>query len=371
METLAFFFFSATVFLSMIKVFIALFVLTSTNFTWASQARVNALQSNHLKDTEYTYLFPTKLLELSDFVLIQSGATLDPVLNRRPYVAIKSTFLPDQSDHYALGLTLGRQSDLVDIARDRTNVVMATSFERTSNPIDLTYAIRNEGNSYSLGFFYADQNDKLNQVGNHAGTMNLGIRIDDFTFSTNIGLFNYVDDLATNAHLSINQSFMGALVYEMDDIHFILDLSSSRAKRNVLLAETNNIELLNYKMGIVKTTYNGSETIFYRLNLETDQTKNRIASINSRIIKLPLTIGFESVLTGEIKLRSSIKQIVGVYQSDDFAAGLNTTSAAVGVGLNYKKIAIDGTLQGLIGSTASQQLNANQLLTETSLTYWF
>jgi hypothetical protein len=355
----------------MIKVLLPLFIFISTNFAMASLARVSALQSNHLKDTEYTYLFPTKLLELPDFILLQSGATLDPIFNKRPYVAIKSTFLPDQSDHYALGLTLGRQSDLVDIARERTNAAMATNFERTSNSVDLAYAIRNEGNSYSLGFFYADQNDKANQVGNHAGTLNLGIRIDDFTFSTNIGLFNYVDDLATNSHLSINQSFMGALVYEMDDIHFILDLSSSRAKRDVSSTETNNIELLNYKMGVVKTTYNGNETVFYRINLETDHVKNRIANSNNREIRLPLTLGFESVLTDEIKLRSSIKQIVGVYQSDDFTAGQNTTSAAVGVGLNYKKITIDGTLQGLIGSTASQQLSANQLLTETSLTYWF
>lgn len=355
----------------MIKVFITLLLLISANITWASQARTNALQSNHLNDTEYGCLFPTKLLELPDFVLFQSGATLDPIYNKRPYVAIKSTFLPDQSDHYALALTLGRQSDLVDAVRLRTNTVMATNFDRSSNPLELTYAIRDDGNSYSLGFFYANQNDKVNQVGNHAGTMNLGIRIDDFTFSTNIGLFNSVDDLATNAHLSINQSFMGALVYEMDDIHFILDLSSSRAKRNVLAAEANSIELLNYKMGVVKTTFNGDETIFYRVNLETDQIKNRMTSINNREIRLPLTLGFESVLTDEIKLRSSIKQIVGVYQSEDVATGLNTTTAAVGLGFNFKKLTLDGTLQGLVGSAATQQLDANQFLTETSLTYWF
>jgi uncharacterized protein (UPF0216 family) len=248
---------------------------------------------------------------------------------------------------------------------------MTTSFERTSNSIDLTYAIRSGGNSYSLGFFYAGQNDKVHQVGNHAGTMNLGIRIDDFTFSTNVGLFNYVDDLATSGHLSINQSFMGALVFEMDDIHFIIDLSSSRVKHDVLMTEANSIELLNYKMGLVKTTYHGSETIFYRINLETDQIKNRLTSLNKKEIRLPLTLGFESVLTDEIKLRSSIKQTVGIYQNDDLSAGPNTTTAAVGLGLNYKKITIDGTLQGLVGPTANQQLSANQFLTETSLTYWF
>ena len=338
---------------------------------YASQARVSALQSNHLNDTEYGYLFPTKLLELPDFVLFQSGSMLDPIYNKRPYVAFKATVEENSSTNYALALTLGRQSDLVDIARQKANQSMATNFERTANPIDLTYAVKSEGNSYSLGFFYADQNDKLNQIGNHAGTMNLGIRADDFTLSTNIGLFNYVDDLAASGRLSINQSFMGALVYEMDDIHFILDLSSSRAKRSVLANETDNVELLNYKMSMVKNTFNGNETVFYRFNLETDNIKNRLMMINKREIRLPLILGFESVLTDEIKLRSSIKQIVGIYQSDDFSAGENTTTAAVGLGFNFKKLTLDGTLQGLIGSTASQQLNANQLLTETSLTYWF
>ena len=353
------------------KIFFVLFFLISAEFSRASQARVSALQSNHLIDPEYTYLFPVKLVELPDYVLFQSGATLDPVFNRRPYIAFKRSFQSDQSDHYAVSLTLGRQSHLVDTARQRSNTVMGANFDRTSNPLDFTYAIRNEGTSYSLGFFYADQNDKLHQVGNHAGTLKLGFRMDDFIFSSDIGLFNMVDDIATGSRLSINQSFMGALVYEMDDIQFILDMSSSRSKRDVSGVETNSIELLNYKMGMVKNTFNGNETIFYRINLETDQIKNRGAHINSREIRMPVTLGFESILTEEIKLRSSIKQIVGVYQSEDFAAGPNTTSAAVGLGFNFKKLTLDGTLQGLIGSTANQQLDANQFLTETSLTYWF
>ena len=355
----------------MFKVFFALSILISADFSWASQARVSALQSNHLIDPEYTYLFPVKLLELPDYVLFQSGATLDPVYNRRPFVTLKYSFQPDQADQYAVALMLGRQSDLVDTARQRSNAVMGSNFDRTANAVDLTYAIRNNGTSYSLGFFYADQKDKLNQTGNHAGTMKLGIRIDDFIISSDIGLFNSVDDLATGSHLIINQSFMGALVFELDDIQFILDLSSSRSKRDVSSVETHSLELLNYKMGVVKNTFNGNETLFYRINLETDQVKNRSANINSREIRLPLTVGFESVLTNEIKLRSSIKQILGIYQSEDFAAGQNTTSAAVGLGFNFKKLTLDGTLQGLIGSTANQQLNANQFLTETSLTYWF
>ncbi len=355
----------------MLKIFFALFLFISAEFSWASQARVSALQSNHLIDPEYTFLFPVKLLELPDYVLFQSGATLDPVFNRRPYIAYKRSFHSDLSDHYAVSLTLGRQSDLVDTARLRSNTVMGSNFDRTSNPVDFTYAIRNEGTSYSLGFFYADQKDKLHQVGNHAGTMKFGIRMDDFIFSSDIGLFNLVDDLATGSRLSINQSFMGALVYEMDDIQFILDLSSSRSKRDVSSVETNSIELLNYKMGVVKNTFNGNETIFYRINLETDQVKNRLANMNTREIRMPLTLGYESVLTNEIKLRSSIKQIIGIFQSEDFAAGPNTTSAAVGLGFKFKNLTLDGTLQGLIGSTANQQLNANQFLTETSLTYWF
>ena len=355
----------------MIKFTLAFLLILTVNQVSASQARVNAFQSNHLKDPEYGYLFPTKLLELPDFVLFQSGSTLDPNYFHRPYVMMKTTFSSDQSDNSALALTLGRHSDLVDAARKKANEAFLSNFEPTANPIDLTYAVRSEGNSYSIGFFYADKNDKLNQVGNHAGTMNLGIRIDDFTLSTNIGLFNYVDDFGASSLLSVRQSFFGALVYEMDDIHFIFDLSSSLAKKSVSLVEAGNVELLNYKMSMVKNTFNGNETIFYRINLETDQVKNRFSNINTREIRLPLTLGFETVVNEEIKLRSSIKQILGVYQSEDFGAGLNTTTVAMGLGFEFKKLTLDGTLQGLIGSTASQQLDANQFLSDVSLTYWF
>lgn len=355
----------------MFKVQVTFLVLISSLFCWGSPARISALQSNHLLDTEYANLFTTKLIELPDYVQIQSGATLDPDPIKRPYGAFKTSFQQESADHYALGVTWGRPSDLVDQARLLTNDVLGSHFEYSSNTLNLNYAIREQGNSYSVGFFYADKNDKLNHVGNHAGTMNLGLRIDDFTLSTNIGLFNYVDDLPSNAHLSINQSFMGALVYEMDDMQFIFDLSSSRAKRTLLVTEVDNIELLNYKMSFVKNTFNGNEIFFYRLSLQTDQVKNRFVNINSRTIKLPLTLGLETALTDEVKLRSSLKQIVGVYQSDDFGSGVNTTTAAVGVGVNYQKISVDGTLQGLIGSTANQQLSADQFITETSLTYWF
>lgn len=337
----------------------------------ASQARINALQSNHLLDTEFIYLFPTKLLELPDYIIFQSGSTLDSNYYKRPYVALKNTHVEDQADQTAIAFTLGRQSDLVDGARQKTNTVMTSAFERTSNPIEITYAVRNLGTSYSLGFFYAAQNDKLHRTGNQASTMNLGVRMDDFTFSTTIGLYNYVDDFATNSHLSINQSFMGALVYEMDDIHFFLDLSSSRSKKSISSNESDNIELLNYKMGLVKNTFNGQEIIFYRINLETDHIKNRTLMTNDREIKLPLTLGYETVLNDEMMLRGSIKQIVGVYQSDDFTAGSNTTTAAVGLGFKLNKLTLDGTLQGLIGSNANQKIDAEQLLTETSLTYWF
>lgn len=348
-----------------------LLTLGITAPSWASKARIDALQSNHLKDPEFSYLFPTKLLEIPNYVTFQSGSTVATDYLLRPYLATKISFNQDQSDNYALGLTLGRQSDLTDAARLTSNRILSSNFTHSSNAVDLNYAVRNLGRSYAINFFYSDQNDKVNKAGNHASTLGFGARLDDFTLVANVSLINDVTDIATASRLVIDQSANAALMFELDDIYFLLDLSSSRAKRLISGIETNDLELLNYKMGIVKNYFNGPETLFYRINLETNQVKNRVTTANTKDVKLPVTLGFESVVSDEMKLRASIKQTVGVYQTDTSTAAENTTSAAIGMGLVFNKLVIDSVFEGLIGSTANQTLNGNQLLTGTSITYWY
>ena len=348
--------------------FIFLFSLNQNSF--ASTAAVKSLQSNHINNDEYAYLFPTKLLELPDQIVFKTGSNTATDSSSRPSAWIKSTL----TDKYVIGLTLGRQSDLVDFSRQLSNTNMLSNFDYTANSININYATLDQGQSYSLGFFYADKNDKYNQIGNHAGTINLGFRMDDFSFGAVIGLYNTVE---TNLlkRLAINQSFTGSMAYELDDILFLLDLSSSHARQfNLAIqpnAQTDDFEFLNYKMGIVKNIYNGHELLFYRINLETDQLKNRQSLKSMKTVKLPLTIGFQSDLNESLTIRSSIRQTIGVSQSDDVPAGLNTTIAAVGVAINFNQLVVDGLMQGLVGPAASQQINQNQFLSEISVTYLF
>lgn len=332
---------------------------------------MDALQSNHLIDTEFVYLYPTKILEVPNYVILQSGATAGPSYLERPHLATRKSFDSDSSDIYALGLTLGRQSDLLDSVRLETNSLLSSQFAYSQNAIQLDYAVRNRGKSYSVGLFYATENDKLNSAENHECGIDLGFRVSDLTLAFHVSLLNRVDDPITATRLVVDQSAMMALLYEFDDIHFLVDLSSSRVERLQGVTQLNELEFLDYKMGAVKNIFNGGETVFYRINLETRQIKNRLMNLNTKDIQLPLTLGVESVLTDEIKLRSSIKQIIGVYQGEDFSPGKNTTTAAIGLGFVFNNLNIDGVLQGLIGPTANQQIDGNNFLTETSITYWF
>lgn len=352
--------------------FIFLFLITLLAFNVkASRGRISALQSIHLSDPELIYYFPSKQIEIPNYLIFQTGATESTYYNERPYAAFKSDFLSDNSDFYSVGFTMGRSSDLIDGIRDKVNRFYLTQYEQTANPVDFNYTFKSLGNTYSVGFFYADKNEKVNLVGNHAATLNFGLRIDDFTFSTNAGLYNSVVDPTTLDRLSIYQSFVGRLLYELDDIDILLDISSSQIKLFSSGVETSHLELLNYKMGLVKNEINGQDKFFYRLDLVTEQGRERTLNLDTRTISLPLTVGIESMLNDLFTIRGSVKQIIGVYKSSEFDPGENTTTAAVGVGLNIHKINIDGTFKGLIGSSANQQVNSNQLMTETSLTYWF
>ncbi len=337
----------------------------------ASRARVQALQSNHLKDTELSFLFPTKLLEIPNYILIQSGSTLGATVESRPYLLAKKTMNEQASDRYAVGVALGRPSDLIDRSREYMNIATTSAFKLSSNSLNINYAARSLGYSYAIDLFYAAENDKVNKVSNHGNHLNLGFRFNDLSFFAGSGFLNEVDDFVTSSRLSVSQAFVAGVLFEFDDIYLMFDLNSSRAKKKVLGTEVNDLEILDYKMSFVKNFFAGVDTIFYRVNFETSQNKNRLTGGSTVLVQLPMVIGFESPMTDAMILRSSIKQIVGMFHQNDQGPGLNTTTAAVGLGLKYNSLSVDGVFEGLIGSNANQNLDGNSFLAGTSLTYWF
>lgn len=99
------------------------------------------------------------------------------------------------------------------------------------------------------------------------------------------------------------------------------------------------------------------------------QLKYNYSNIRQRINQLPITLGIESRIKEWLKLRASIKQTAFLNKSEEVSAAENATQAAVGVGVLYDRLTVDGVLTGLTGKNASTQFNANDFLSQVSLTY--
>lgn len=337
--------------------------------SYASRARVAAFQTNHLSDTELSFILPTKGLEIADYLLFESGSKSAFKGDKRAFGAFKRSL----NDDTAVVMTFGRDSDLVQGARDIANSYFVGSFyPEAQNSINLNYVTRQMGYSYSMGFYYSHYKDKVTPLDNSASTLNLGFRVSDFTLGFFGSLDNSTDD-GLGKKLSISSSFVTHLNYEMDNFQFILKLGSSKVQQQSTGALTDSLRYLNYSMGMASNTHNGNEIFFYRIDLETTQVDDLIVDgIVEKTITLPLTLGVESDFNDFIKIRSSVKQTMGVSQSMQYSPGPNSTTAAVGLGIKMNsKLLVDGVLQGLVGPTANQRIDSNYLLSQVSLTYLY
>ena len=97
-------------------------------------------------------------------------------------------------------------------------------------------------------------------------------------------------------------------------------------------------------------------------------------------LDLPLTVGMEVDAATWLTLRGSVTQTTLINSSKvenatsttaETAPGVSNTIAAIGAGLKFNKLTLDGSLQGLTGSAATQDLNGNKLLTTVGVTYLF
>lgn len=349
--------------------FIQLLLLVVSSTSYASRARVAALQTNHLADTELSYILPTKALEIADYLLIESGSTSALKGEKRTFGAVHRSLNEDT----AILFTFGRDSDLVQGARDVANTYLVGSFyPEAQNSLNLNYTTRFMGASYSLGFYYSHFKDRVTPLENSASTLNLGFRISDLSLGLFAGLANTTDD-GLGKRLSISSSFVTHLAYEMDNLQFILKLGSNKIQQESGATLMDSLRYLTYSMGMASNAINGKDIYFYRFDLATTQVDDLIVDgIIEKTITLPLTIGVESDLNDFIKIRTSVKQTIGVYQSEQYSSGPNSTTAAAGLGVKMSpRLSLDGVLQGLVGSTANQKIDSNHLFSQVSLTYLY
>ncbi|MEK6628214.1 MAG: hypothetical protein AABY53_06275 [Bdellovibrionota bacterium] len=357
--------------------------LTSVN-AFATRARMNALaNAPHLTDTQSIYGQPTDVFAIgSDFASLESGVATDTVA--APAVAganAEGMILRSMGDS-KVGVALGHQS--MGALRGQ---LLAAPVIKQQNPIELIYGMKNGDMNLAGILVYSNYNDKT--PGLAAGTivkesstaLRLGASSGPWVATLSLGLVNTAQDFAGNKFTgSSDMNFDGN--YMLNDIFWFVNLNTSVGKtESAAGVETGKVTNgMNWKLGALHSHKKDANELFYSIALESSDTKTAgTPDTKTTALKLPITIGVEVDAASWLTVRGSVSQSTFIANSKTSAAtttaelapGANTTTVAVGAGLKFNKLTLDGALLQTAAGAAGQSVNTANLLAQVGATYWF
>ncbi len=359
----------------------ATLMLSAPN-AFASKARLISLGqdpngSSYIDDTRSVFLNPAYINTVGDFADFEFGSADGTTTSPKSEGGFFHKW-----DGYHVGLQLGRQTDFSDAVAEANNVG-GNAFVNPQNTIELQLG---SGDSYKWG----------------------------------ASLLYGMTENRTNAGLEKKASayeFRGGLMHNSWDVYAALDVLGS-AEINTGGGASNKLtENPSFKLGGAFELTN-EEKLFlesrflnYKTNNGTPDSAQSVSSVNfgyahflspeavthffytvslswsndtaqnTKMVAIPLVVGLETAATDWLKLRASVTQNVIIDQkvtSTTNTNNPNSTVVAGGVGINWKKITIDGTLAGSTGGsayantgTSSGNINATELLANASMTYMF
>lgn len=368
--------------------------LVSTN-AFASRARVQSLgNSAHIVDTQSVYSNPAKMFLMSDFVSLESGVTptaTTPAASN-PNDNAEGTLVRSMGDtKWALGL--GHKSENAS-AFGLRNIMGAGDVTEQQNPVEFSYGAKAGDITWAGTFVYSNYNDKKNEVKESSMGVRLGALMNSWDFALGLGLGNTVDDKLKNKKFKGTIGVSLYAGYTMNNLYTFGEVVLAGAKMETKStgAETDKVDSMKITLGAIDSNKKDGNEFFYGAKLVSFKYKNEKATGSAddqelTQLTLPVTVGLEAEATSWMTLRGSLTQNVLLSNSKteiggsttpaggaETAPGANTTVAAIGAGLKFNKITIDGALEGLTTATAganSQDLNGTALLTTVGLTYVF
>lgn len=362
--------------------------LASTS-AFASRARVQSLGSSaHIIDTQSVYSNPAKMFLMGDFVSLESGkqATNTIASAANPNDNAEGTLVRSMGDA-KMGLGLGHKSENASAFGLRA-LLIATVLEQ-QNPIELSYGMKSGDMTWAGTLVYSNYNDKKNQVKESSMGVRLGALMGAWDFAAGIGLGNEVKDKVNNKNFKGTAGVSLYAGYAMNSMYYFGEvvLAGAKVETQTTGAQTDKANQTKVTLGAIESVKKDGNEFFYGAKLVNTMLKNEKTSAateeKTNSLILPVIVGLEAEATSWMTLRGSLTQNVLVSQSKkevggstagtgfEFAPGANTTVAAIGAGLKFNKITIDGTLEGLTGAAPSQDLSGDTLLTTVGLTYMF
>lgn len=351
--------------------------LASVN-AFATRARVNALgNSAHLIDTQTVLTNPADILMMGDYVNFESGTTAGGAQNSNAEGTITRSMGESK-----LGLTLGNQSRNASTwgLRSVANSGIATIVSQ-QNPVTLTYGMKMNDMMLGANLVYSNYNNKFSDIKESSSGIRLGLRTGAIDAKLGIGLGNTFS--TATEKFKGTTGISGGFGYMMDNNYFNVAVDLAGFKTETAAPATDRkYDAASITVGALQSNKKDGNELFYGVALTSTNIKSETGTTETKTtaLSLPITIGMEVDAASWLALRGSIKQSTlisntkvetGGVTGTELAPGTNNTVAAVGAGLKFSKLTVDGTLEGLSGTTANQQVNGTTLLGTVGLTYLF
>jgi hypothetical protein len=379
------------------KLLVIAIALASVN-AFATRARLNALgNSVHVMDTQRIYSNPSDMFSFGDFVNLESGLTdysaagtadCDSITAGTQYckgLNAEGMVVRTMGDaKYAL--SLGHLSDNANgtLGGLRSAISPLGKVAYQQNPIELSYAAKTASMVWGLTLVYSNYNDKKASTESKetSAGFRFGGRMGAWDFSFAQGLLNEADSKPGNAKYKGTAGTGLYAGYAMDNMYFYGDakMVGFKTENRTTGAETSKYDRTDLKLGAAVSNKKDGNELFYGVALTNSSSKESVADSKGSSLTMPIAIGMETEATSWMTLRGSITQTVllndsksetGATTNFEYSPGANNTVVAVGTGLKFNKVTVDGTLSGLSGTTAAQTLDGNGLLTQVGFTYMF
>lgn len=374
------------------KILVIAVALASVN-AFATRARVNALgNSPHLIDTQTVYSNPADMFYVGgDYATVETGKTAATGLND----GAEGMVVRSMGDA-KMGLSLGHDSDVVLLQRGLSTASFASkSNYLQQNPIELSYGMKAGDMAWAGTLVYSNYKSKTTTLGGgneKEDTMGLraGMRMGALDARLGLGIANnYQND--TDGKLKGTLSASAGVGYAMDNLYFDGFIRSSSWKtEDATGTETGKWDYMTIDARVTSSHKKDGSEFFYGAGLSNLTRKNGVAGTSASKLtelSLPVWMGLEVDAASWAVLRASVKQTVLINDSKtesgdpstttaETSPGANNTVVAVGTGIKFNKVTLDGSLEGLTNSSTTptvgtQQLNGNTLLGSVGLTYMF
>jgi hypothetical protein len=368
--------------------------LTAIN-AQASRARMNALgNSVHLVDTSTVQTNPADMFRLSsDYVEFETGAT-SGLAQTAEHANAEGSIVRTMGDA-KVGLTLGHQSKNASGWGLRGLATITELKVNQQNPIELSYGTAYNDMKVAGTLVYSSYNNKIADKSAAAileKESSMGVRFGavsgawDASLAIGLGSEARTNNVGnTGSKFSGTSSYMLEGGYQMDSMYFNGNITSAAAKQETNLGvQANEIADTSMTVGVINSHKKDGNELFYGVSLvqtsrKQDFTVSATDDTKTETLALPLTIGLEVDAASWLTLRGSVSQTTFINSSKSETStspttttantdpGVNNTKVALGAGLKFNKLVVDGTLT----TQTSQKIDSSDLLGQVGVTYMF